>query len=93
MWMLMKTHPRGVLIEARVRPNSPRFSLLRKGGELVIEVTSPPQEGKANTEIVKALRKLTGHDVEIVKGHKGRRKLILIVGSTQEEIRKLLEPR
>jgi uncharacterized protein (TIGR00251 family) len=87
--MIMKTHPDGVLIEARVKPNSPKFSLSRKGDELVIEVTSPPQDGKANTEIVKSLRKLTGHGVEIVKGLKSRKKLILIMGSTPEEMEKL----
>jgi len=87
--MLMKTHPRGVLIEARVRPNSPKFSLSRKGDELVIGVTGPPQEGKANTEIVKSLRRVTGHEVEIVKGHKGRKKLILIRGAEPEEIERL----
>ncbi len=87
----MKSHPQGVLIEVRVKPSSGRFSLSRRGDELVIEVTSPPQEGRANTEIVKALRKLTGHEVEILKGHKGRRKLILI-RATPEEIGNLLEP-
>ncbi len=87
----MKTHSRGVLIEARVRTNSPKFSISRKGDELVIEVTSPPQEGKANTEIVKALKKLTGHEVEIVKGLKSRKKLIMIVGSTPADIERVLE--
>jgi uncharacterized protein (TIGR00251 family) len=90
--MLMKPHPRGVLIEVRVRPNSPRFSLSRRGDELVIEVTSPPQEGRANTEIVKSLRKLTGREVEIIKGLKSRKKLILIRGSTPEDIEGILEP-
>lgn len=87
--MLMKTHPRGVLIEVRVKTNSPKFTLSRSGDEVVIEVTSPPKEGKANTEIVKSLRKLTGHEVEIVKGLKGKKKLILIRDAEPEEMEKL----
>jgi uncharacterized protein (TIGR00251 family) len=86
---MIRNHPNGIIIEVRVRTNSPRFSLSEKNGEFFIEVTSPPQEGKANTEIVKSLRKLTGHDVEILKGLKSKNKLILIKGARKEDIEKL----
>ena len=88
--MGIKTHPKGVIIEVRVRTNSAGFSLLERDDSLIIEVTSPPQEGKANAEIIKKLKKLTGHDVEIVKGMKSKNKLILIRGATKEEIEKLI---
>lgn len=76
----------GVLMEVRVKPNSRRFALSRKDGQLVLEVTSPPQEGKANMEIVKGLRKLLGKDVAIVRGLKGREKTILLRGAKLKEI-------
>lgn len=81
----------GVVIEVRVRPNSKRFALIEKDGKLVLEVTSPPQEGKANLEIVKGLKRLFGKDVEILRGLRGREKLVLIRGARREEICFLLE--
>jgi len=76
----------GVLMEVRVKPSSRRFALSRKDGQLVLEVTSPPQEGKANMEIVKGLRKLLGKDVEIVSGLKSKSKMILVRNAGKEEI-------
>jgi uncharacterized protein (TIGR00251 family) len=76
----------GVLMEVRVRPNARRFALSRKDGQLVLEVTSPPQEGKANMEIVKGLRRLFGKDVEIVSGLKSKSKMILVRNTDKEEI-------
>ncbi|MFH1237677.1 MAG: DUF167 domain-containing protein [Candidatus Aenigmatarchaeota archaeon] len=80
----------GVLIEVRVRTNSNRFALTRKEGRLVLEVTSQPREGEANAEIVKGLKRLFGHDVEIVHGLKGKDKVILIKNSKMPEIEALL---
>jgi len=88
--MGIKTHPKGVIIDVRVKTNSPRFSLTQKDDDLILEVTSSPQEGKANTEIVKSLKKLTERDVEILKGLKSKNKLILIIGAKEEDIEKLL---
>lgn len=82
----------GVLIEVRVKPNSKRFALTRKDGQLVLEVTSPPQEGKANLEIVKCLKRLFGKDVEIVRGLKGKGKVILIKGAKISDIHSHLQP-
>ena len=76
----------GVLIRVRVKPDSKRFALARKGGQLILEVTSPPKEGKANLEIVKGLKRMFGKDVEIVKGFRSREKVVLIKGSKKEEI-------
>jgi len=86
---MIKTHPKGIVIEVRVRPNSPRFSLSEKDGEIILEVTSPPHDGKANTEIIKNLKKMTGKDVQILKGLKSKTKLILITGAKKEEIAEL----
>jgi len=83
--MSIKTHPKGVIIDVRVKTNSPRFSFSSD----LIEVRSPPQEGKANTEIIKNLKKLTGKDVEILKGLKSKNKLILIKKASEEEVKRL----
>ena len=81
----------GVLLEVRVKPSSKRFALSEKDGQLILEVTSPPKEGKANLEIVRALKKMFGKDVEIVKGFKSKSKIILIKGMKTGEFRSLID--
>lgn len=88
--MGIERHKDGVLLSVRVKPSSRRFGFSEKDGTLILEVTSPPVEGKANTEIVKTLKKLLGHDVEIASGLKGKDKRILIRGATPDEVKKKL---
>lgn len=87
--MLAQTK-RGVLIKVRVKPNSKRFALTRKDDQIILEVTSPPREGKANTEIIKGLRRLFGKEVEIVGGLRSREKVILVIGADRGEIERLV---
>lgn len=88
---MIRQTEKGVLIEVRVKPNSKSFALLRKGNRLVLEVTSPPKEGKANVEIVRELKRMLGKDVEIVKGFKYREKLILLRGLKIDEVQELIK--
>lgn len=81
----------GVVIEVRVKPSSGRFRLTEREGVIILEVTSPPVEGRANTEIVKTLKKMTGKDVQILRGLKSKSKTILISDSTIEEVKSLIE--
>jgi uncharacterized protein (TIGR00251 family) len=83
--------PEGVLLEVRVKPNSDRFSLSRREGRLVLEVASPPREGEANTEIVKGLKRLFRKDIEIVRGLKGKDKVILVRDGKASEMEKAIE--
>jgi len=83
---MLKQTKNGVLIEVRVKPNSKRFALLRKGEKLILEVTSPPREGKANLEITRGLKRMFGRDTEIVKGFKGKEKVILVKSAELKEI-------
>lgn len=83
---MIKQTENGVLIGVRVKPNSKRFALSRKGDQLILEVVSPPKEGKANLEIVRGLKRIFGKDVEIVKGLKSKEKVILVRNTNKEEI-------
>ena len=80
----------GVLLEVRVKTSSSRFALYEKGGRLILEVTSPPHEGKANLEIVKELRRMTHKDVEIISGFRAKDKVILVRGAEAGEIEHIL---
>ncbi len=65
------------VIEAKVKPNSSEFRVEVKNG-ITIYTKSPPEKGKANSEITRELSKILGGPVKIVRGHKTNRKLISV---------------
>jgi uncharacterized protein (TIGR00251 family) len=78
----------------KIKPRSSRRRLLRNSsGELCLELTAPPVEGKANEAAVDFLAeslRLPRRSVEIVTGAKSRHKLFRIIsGSAQEIITRL----
>lgn len=77
----------GVLLEVKVKPNSKRFALSRKGDQLILEVTSPPKEGKANSEIIRELKKMFRKEVLILKGFKSREKIIFLNGAASGDLK------
>jgi uncharacterized protein (TIGR00251 family) len=71
-----------LMIEVKVVPSSGRQEcILDKAGMLKCYLKNPPEDGKANAELIellaKAIKKTRGH-VQIVAGHTGRKKLIKI---------------
>ena len=77
-----------LVLEVRVKPSSPGFKITEDNGNFIIEVKSPPQEGKANTEIVKELRKMFKTEILILSGLKSKKKVILLKGLTIGDFRK-----
>lgn len=67
-----------MIIKAKVKPNSPKFEIIDKGEYFQINVTSEPEKGKANLEIVKELSKIYGK-CKIIRGLKSRNKIIEII--------------
>jgi uncharacterized protein (TIGR00251 family) len=86
---MIKQTENGVIIGARIKPNSKRFALTRKNGRIIIEVISPPHEGKANVEVVKELKRMFKREVEIMKGLRSKDKVILVRGAEMSEIETL----
>lgn len=82
-------------LEVLVKPGASRNEVGGKhDGALVIRLTAPPVEGRAN----KALRKLISRRagvpfgaVEIVRGERSRRKLVRVEGMDPKQLRSLLE--
>lgn len=74
-----------MIIEVAVVPKSCAFSILVKDGKLKVRLTSPPEKGEANAELVKGLsRALGGRAVRILSGQASRKKR-LEVGVSAEE--------
>ena len=78
----------------RIKPRSRRRRLLRNSsGELCLELTAPPVEGKANEAAVDFLAEsldVPRRSIDLVTGAKSRRKLFRVTsGSVQQTIARL----
>ena len=64
-------------------------------GVLMVKVSAPPVKGKANKELIAFLSRfldVSKSQIDIIKGHTTRKKIIAIDGLTQEDITKRLSP-
>jgi uncharacterized protein (TIGR00251 family) len=80
----------GARIELRVVPGALRPGLVGRHGERwKLKVAEPPEGGRANQAVVRALAELLGlrrGDVSIVAGHASRDKVVAVEGVGAEEL-------
>jgi len=72
-----------VRVRVFVKPNSKRDSVSDEGDLLVVSVTDPPREGRANKKVVELLAKYFGvkkSQVRIVSGHRSKEKIVEVLG-------------
>jgi uncharacterized protein (TIGR00251 family) len=83
-----------VRIAVRVQPRANRDGIAgERDGVLIVRVTAPPAEGKANDAVRKLLAKRLGiapSRVSIVRGATGRDKLVEIDGLEADAVRRAL---
>jgi uncharacterized protein len=81
-------------IRVRVQPRASRNEIASEGeGALVIRVTAPPVEGRANEALRKLIAKRAGvakGRVTIVRGERGRDKVVRVEGMTEADLRRAL---
>ncbi len=86
----------GVVFPVRVAPRASRNAILGLHGDaLKVALTAPPVEGAANAALAKLLAKRLGVSksaVTIVRGAKGRDKLIEVAGVALPIAEQLLNP-
>jgi uncharacterized protein (TIGR00251 family) len=70
-------------INARVFPNSGKFSLSLKEETLQIRCKNEPEKGLVNREIILNLSKALGMEVRIIRGLKSRNKILEVNGDEQ----------
>jgi uncharacterized protein (TIGR00251 family) len=84
----------GVFLTLWVQPRSGRDEVVGvRAGMLRVRVAAPPAGGAANEALVRLLAHLlrvARSDVEVVQGHRSRRKRIKVYGVSAEEVRALL---
>jgi uncharacterized protein (TIGR00251 family) len=76
----------GVTLRVRVQPRSSKEALGgERGGALVVRLTAPPVEGKANEALARFLGRTLGvppSAVRVVRGATGRDKRVAVAGLT-----------
>jgi uncharacterized protein (TIGR00251 family) len=81
----------GATLRVRVSPRASRDELAgERDGALVVRLTAPPVEGQANASLVRFLARRLGvapSTVSVVRGAKGRDKVLLVAGARAEELR------
>jgi uncharacterized protein (TIGR00251 family) len=84
-------------IAVRVQPRARRDELAgERDGVLLVRVTAPPVEGRANDAVRKLLAKRLGvaaGRVSVVRGASGRDKVVEVQGMEAEAVRRALLPR
>jgi uncharacterized protein len=82
-------------LAVRVHPRARRDEIAgERGGSLLVRVTAPPVEGKANVAVCRLLARQLGvapGRVAVVRGASSRDKLVEIDGLELEEVRRLLD--
>lgn len=74
----------GVLVTVFLQPRASRTEIIGVESEAVrVRVQAPPVKGRANEALVELLAEVLGvprRDVELVRGHTGRHKQVLVRG-------------
>jgi len=91
----LSENAQGTMIQIFVQPRASKNELVGVHENfLKIRLAAPPVEGEANKECIKFMAKILHvpkSSVEIIQGHKSRRKTILIKDSSFKKIREFLE--
>jgi hypothetical protein len=82
------------LLRLRVQPRARRDEVVgERDGAVVVRITAPPAEGRANEALRRLVADLAGVPrgaVEIVRGAAGREKLVRVAGMTPRRLRQAL---
>jgi uncharacterized protein (TIGR00251 family) len=81
-------------IAIRLQPRAKREEVVgERAGAVVIRVTAPPVDGKANAALCTLVAKAAGvasSHVEVVRGHTSRDKVVRVSGLTDQDLRAAL---
>ena len=92
----LRDTPQGVTLRVRVQPRSSRNALGgEREGALVVRLTAPPVEGRANQALARFLADaldVAPSAVQLLRGDSGRDKLVSIAGIDAATARARLAP-
>ncbi len=81
-------------LHVRLQPRARREEVVgERSGAIVIRVTAPPVDGKANAALCALIARAAGvapSRVSVVRGHTGRDKVVRVEGAEQMALRRAL---
>jgi uncharacterized protein (TIGR00251 family) len=81
-------------LTVRLQPRAGRDEVVgERDGKVVIRVTAPPVDGKANEALCRLIAKAAGiapSRVRVVRGHTAREKVVRVDGVGEQELRTAL---
>lgn len=90
----LELDPRGVILPVRAHAGARRSAIVGvREGMLRVDVTQPPEKGRANRAIIAVLSRALGvpkSAIELVVGESSRRKKFLLAGANIDEVRQVL---
>ncbi len=96
MALILRHQGDAIFLQLIVVPRSSRDTICgEQDGALRIKVTAPPVEGAANTAVCALLAKKLGlsrSNVQVVRGHRGKRKTVSVRGVGPEVVAALATP-
>lgn len=84
----------GVILKLKVKPSSEIFEIKEVDpwrNHLEVSVSSPPERGKANKELLDEFEKLLGKKVDLFSGHKSKEKKIFVYNCSSEKLKNKLD--
>jgi uncharacterized protein (TIGR00251 family) len=87
----VRATPEGATLKVRVAPGASREGIVGEHGDaLKVAVREPPEKGRANDAVVRVLAEAIGarpKEVEVLRGHASRDKVVLFRGLAEAELR------
>jgi uncharacterized protein (TIGR00251 family) len=78
-------------VELWIQPRASREAVIgERDGRVAIRLQAPPVEGAANSALIRFLARSLGcpaSAVRLLRGHRGRRKLVAVAGLSAAELR------
>ncbi|RKQ91655.1 hypothetical protein C8N24_1480 [Solirubrobacter pauli] len=81
-------------VAIRLQPRAKRSEVVgERAGAIVVRVTAPPVDGKANAALCAFVAKAVGvsaSSVDVVRGQTSRDKIVRVVGASEDAVREAL---
>lgn len=90
----LRRGPSGVTVDLRVQPRARRAALEPVDGGLKVQVTAPPEDGKANAAVIALLAeqwRLPKSSFDVIKGQTSRAKTVHVSGEPAAIVKKVSE--
>jgi len=66
-------------LEIKIIPNSKKNKIILKNNKFILEISKEAENNKANQELIRFIKKITGKNIKIIKGKTSKNKIIKIV--------------